>query len=70
MLIYFFYLCVDGCGKAISLAKLRLFCLGGYVLSYFKTIEEYMIVLLFSVPCGASNKPQASFFIFKIMLLY
>ena len=45
-----------------------LFRLGDYVLSYFKGIEEYVIVILFSIPRGASNKPQTSFFIVKIML--
>ena len=44
--------------KAVFLAKLRLFRLGDYVLSYFKGIEEYVIVILFSIPRGASNKPQ------------
>ena len=55
-------------GKAVSLAKLHLFRLGDYVLSYFKGIEKYVIVILFSIPRGASNKPQTSFFIVKIML--
>ena len=53
--------------KAVSLAKLHLFRLGDYVLSYFKGIEEYVIVILFSIPRGASNKPLF-FFIVKIML--
>ena len=44
--------------KAVFLAKVHLFRLGDYGLSYFKGIEEYVIVILFSIPRGASNKPQ------------
>ena len=56
--------------KAVSLVKLHLFHLGDYVLSYFKDIEEYVIVILFSIPSKLQTNLRLRYLSVKIVLWY